>query len=92
MVYPCQKTELQGFLGMVYFMTRFVPHLSDNTVKFHEVLKKYIVFDFNSHYQKIFDAVKGVILDHKTLGLYHLTEELIFDVDSGMKRLGACLL
>ena len=30
----------------------------------HEFFRKSIVFDFSSHYQKIFDVVKGMILDH----------------------------
>ena len=77
---------------MVKFLTRFIPHLSDKTADLHEVLKKDVVFDFNSHYQKIFDVIKGVLSDHKVLGLYDPTEELLLKVSMSMKRLGACLL
>ena len=31
--YPKDKTELQSFLGMVNFLTWFVPHVSERTVE-----------------------------------------------------------
>ena len=91
--YPSDKTELQSFLGgMVNILMRFIPDLSDKTTDVHELLIRNIVFDFNSHYQKIFDMVKGEILDHRTLCIYDPTQKLILELDTNMKGLWACLL
>ena len=41
---PSNKTELQRFLGMVNYLSKFIPRLSDETAPLRELLRKYVQF------------------------------------------------
>ena len=85
LAYPTTKHELQPFLGMVNFLTQFIPYLSDKTAPLHELLKKEAVFNFDENYKSYFDNVKDAVKDSETLGLYDPEEDLVLEVNASTK-------
>ena len=92
MQYPVDKEEMQRFLGIVYFLTRFVRHLSEKTADLWELLQKNAVFDMTPHYKDIFNKVKKAMASAKKLALYDVKGDLILEVDGSTKGLDACLM
>ena len=51
-------TKLQEFLGLVMYLSPFIPGLSTLTAPLHELLKKDIDFTWNCTYDATFQQVK----------------------------------
>ena len=60
-------TELQVFLGMVTYLSPFIPGLSTLTAPLHELLKKDAEFSWDATYQTSFQCVKDAAVSDTTL-------------------------
>ncbi|KAK8782784.1 hypothetical protein V5799_015874 [Amblyomma americanum] len=49
---PCNRKELQTFLGMVNFVSRFIPNMSTLTASLRELLKKNAAWVWEDRHQK----------------------------------------
>ena len=74
MQYPADKQEMKSFFGMVNFLTRFEPHLSEKTA---DLLKRNAVFDMTPHYKNILNKVMKAMESSKTLTLYDPKEDVM---------------
>ena len=54
-------TQLQKFLGLVTYLSSFIPSLSSFTAPLCELLKKATEFIWNNNYQEAFDKVKSMV-------------------------------
>ena len=91
---PASETpsQLQKFLGMVTYLSPFVPSLSSFTAPLHGLLKKDVEFTWNETYQDAFDSVKSLVCSNTTLCYFDVYRPVIIQVDSSKKGLGAALL
>ena len=64
---PTNITELQEFLGMVTYLSPFIPGLSTLTVPLYELLKKDAEFRWDASYQTAFQCVKDAVVCDTTL-------------------------
>lgn len=55
---PINKKQLQSFLGMVNYLRNFIPNLSEMVVPFRELLKKNVLWQWNSQCQLAFCKFK----------------------------------
>ena len=60
-------TELQEFLGMVTYLSPFIPGLSTLTALLHELLKKDAKFSWEASYQTALQCVKDAVVSDTTL-------------------------
>lgn len=58
MNYPKDKKELQRFLGMVTYISKFIEIFSHKTAPLRELLKKNVNFIFDKNQQIVFDNLK----------------------------------
>ena len=58
---PQDKTTLQEFLGMVTYLSPFIPHLSQHTADLRGLLKKAVDFVSSPSHQMAFEKVKDLI-------------------------------
>ena len=58
---PTSKTDLQRFLGMVVYLPKFTPNLSNKTKEFCELILKEIVWDFGQLHERKFHEFKSTI-------------------------------
>ena len=64
---PTNVTELQEFLGLVTYLSPFMPVLSTLTAPLQELLKKDTDFSWNHTYDITFEWVKEAVISDTTL-------------------------
>ena len=55
---PTNAQELQSFLGMVNYLSRYTPDLATTTAPLRDLTKKDIIFVWGPEHKKAFDNVK----------------------------------
>ena len=93
---PCQQptniTELQEFLGLVMYLSPFIPGLSTLTAALHELLQKDTDFIWNHTYNATFQQVKEAVISDTTLRYFDPSLPMTIQVDVSQVGLGAALL
>ena len=89
---PTNVTKLQEFLGMVKYLSPFIPGLSTLTAPLHELLKKDTNFTWNCTYDAAFQCVKDAIINDTTLRYFDPSLPMTIPVDASQVGLGAVLL
>ena len=88
---PKNETQLQ-FLGMVTYLSPFIPSLSTHTAPLWELLKKDSEFMWNTTYQEAFNQIKQLVCKDTTLQYFNVQKPVTVQVDASKKGLGATLL
>ena len=89
---PTNITELQEFLGMVTYLSPFIPGLSSLTAPLCELLKKDTDFTGNCTYDATFQHVKDAIISDSTLRYFDPSLPVTIQVDASQVGLGVMLL
>ncbi|RUS85701.1 hypothetical protein EGW08_006577 [Elysia chlorotica] len=89
---PSNKTELQSFLGMIQYLSPFIPRLSEKTTALRELLKKDSVWDWTSSHENIYQKMKDDIHQHLQLSYFDPHKPTTLEVDSSLNGLGAALI
>ena len=89
---PTNITELQEFLGLVMYLSPFMPGLSTLTAPLHELLKKDTDFTWNHTYDAAFQHVKEAVISNTTLRYFDPSLPMTIQVDASQVGLGAVLL
>ena len=89
---PTNVTKLQEFLGMVTYLSPFIPGLSTLTAPLYELLKKDTDFTWNTTYHAAFQCVKDAIISDTTLWYFDLSLPMTIQVDASQVGLGVALL
>ena len=92
MPYPTDAQSLRRFLGMVNYLDKFLPRLSEET----EVLRKLTEKDtqwcwFPTHAQAV-ARVKEMIISAPVLAYYDVTKPVVIQCDMSKSGLGKALL
>ena len=88
---PTNREELQSFLGLASYLSRFVPRFSDK-VQHMRQLATASTFHWKDIHQAEFDNVKLALADPEVLRYYRSNEEVTIQVDASGKGLGAVLI
>ena len=89
---PENQTQLQQFLGMVTYLSPFIPSLSTHTAPLWELLKKDSEFMWNTTYQEAFNQIRQLVCKDTTLQYFDVRKPVTVQVDASKKGLGAALL
>ena len=89
---PTNITELQEFLGLVTYLSPFIPGLSTLTAPLQELLKKDTDFSWNCTYDTTFEWIKEAVISDTTLRYFDPSLPMTIQVDSSQVGLGAALL
>ena len=89
---PTNITELQEFLGLVTYLSPFIPGLSTLTAPLRELLKKDTIFSWNRTYDVAFEQVKEAVISDTTLRYFDPSLPVTIHVDAAQVGLGAALL
>ena len=89
---PKNVTELQEFLGLVTYLSPFIPGLSILTAPLRELLKKDTDFSWNRTYDITFEWVKEAVISDTTLRYFDPSLPVTIQVDASQVGLGAALL
>ncbi|XP_062533173.1 uncharacterized protein LOC134202123 [Armigeres subalbatus] len=89
---PQTKEELRSFLGLVTYVSRFIPNLATVNHPLRELLKQESSFDWKSVHQEAFDQLKKMIGSVDNLGYYDPNDRTLLITDASGVGLGAVLL
>ena len=88
---PKSKTDVKRFLGLVQYLSRFLPKLSEISQPLRELTKESVPFLWSSTQQTAFNTLKQLITDAPVLKYYDLNEPVSIECDSSSYGLGAVL-
>ena len=89
---PQNKGELQSFLGMVTYLSPFIPQLSSHTATLRGLLKTNVEYSWNATYQVTFDKLKSLVCEDTALRYFNMKKPVTIQVDASGKGLGATLI
>ena len=88
---PKDVTELETILGMMAYVAKFIPNLSDINAPLRE-LKKEKDWKWTRTHQDAFDRVKKILTSQPVLKFYDVNKPVTLTVDASNKGLGAAIL
>lgn len=89
---PTNKTELQRFLGMVTYLQKFIPNMSDLTQPLRKLLEKETEWEWTSEQEQAIVALKKLLSSPPVLRYYNVNDDVTLQVDASSYALGAALL
>ena len=84
--------SLQTFLGMVQFLSRFIPNLASTAAHLWSLTKKSSEFVWSPEHRSAVDRIKKVITTPASLQYFDSTQPVTIQVDASQRGIGAVLL
>ena len=89
---PQNVANLQSFNGMVNYLKKFIPVLSELLEPLRKLCKSGVKWAWESEQQNAFEVIKQVITTLPVLTYFDKTKEHTIQCDASKKGLGAVLL
>ncbi|CAB3997901.1 retrotransposon-like family member retr-1, partial [Paramuricea clavata] len=89
---PSNLTEPQSFLGMVNYLNRFSPILSQISLPLRQMTKKDVPFMWQPEQQQAFQELKQVITEAPVLSYYNPEKKNLIQSDASLKGIGCVLM
>ena len=89
---PENRNDLQRFLGMVQYLAKFIPHLSELASPLRMLLKKESSWCWYEQHQKSYDKIKKACGEQPLLRYYDVSKNVTLSLDASMSALGAVCL
>ena len=89
---PSSKKEVQSFIGMINYLSKFCGRLSELSKPIQELSKERVLINWGPEHKEAFDAIKKELVKVPILAYYNPNKETVLETDSSIKGLGTCLL
>ena len=89
---PQCKEDLMRFLGMVQYLSKFLPSLSDCAAPLREIIKKNVEFVWEQPQIDSFEKIKTLITTAPVLQFYNPDIPVTLQVDASKLGVGACMM
>ena len=89
---PTDMTGVQRLLGMVLYLTKFVPHLSDIAKPLRDLTLKGSDWIWEGPQQRAFEAIKKCVSCTPVLKYYNQDDEVTLQCDASQSGLGVAFL
>ena len=89
---PSMKQELQSFIGMVNYLSQFIPSMSELTTPLRKLLKRDILFQWTESHEEAFRKLKDSISSDVCLQYFDPAKPVRLQVDASKVGLGAVLI
>lgn len=88
---PTSKEEIQSFVGVVQFASRFIPNKSEVLAPLNYILKKDVEFTWGPEQQKAFTHIQNLLTQSPTLAFFDPNQQITLSADASSYGIGACL-
>lgn len=89
---PTNKVELTRFLGMVTYLSKFVPNLSDKANGLRHISNDGVEWKWEISHQNDFDEIKKLITTTPVLKYFDVNKPIVIQADASDFALGACIM
>ena len=89
---PENKEDLQRFLGMITYLSTFIPNFSKESQPLRELLKTDVPFVMSEDHIHCFNNLKQLVSSTIYLKFFDPKKPTVLEVDSSMKGLGADII
>ena len=89
---PTSKQDVKRLLGMVNYLQRFAPKLSEITAPLRDLLKEQTCFEWDAVHELSLAAIKKVISEAPVLKFFDPNGSVEIQCDASDRDLGACLM
>ncbi|XP_030031283.2 uncharacterized protein K02A2.6 [Manduca sexta] len=89
---PKDQKELHRFLGMITYISRFIPNVSEVTAPLRELIKKDVIFMWGNRQQESYNMLKKLISEPPVLKYFQINQLITLSVDASKDGLGSVLL
>ena len=91
MLAPCNKEDLQRFLGMITYLEKFLPNLATETAPLRLLLEKGTEWSFDKPQQQAFEKLKDLVTESPVLKFFDPSLPIKVTSDASQHGLGAIL-
>ena len=92
MLKPANLKDLQTFLGMVQYLSKFSPRIAEIAELLWDLTKKHTPYAWGPEHNHAFDSIKKEIVYAPIVRYYDPKKETVLQTDASIKGLGTCLL
>lgn len=89
---PRDLKQLQAFLGLCNFYSRFIRDFSTTLAPLYQLLKKDVKFVWGQEQQKCFQVVKNLFCSNQVLKFYNSSYETLLECDASGYGIASCLM
>lgn len=89
---PQDKAALLRFLGMVQYLAKFIPNLSEVSAPLRQLLEEEVAWHWEPKQAQSFERLKTLVNNTPVLHYYDVNKEVTLSVDASSEGLGAVLL
>lgn len=89
---PECKKDVERFLGMVTYLAKFVPNMSQNTEPLRRLTRDEVAWHWEKEHQNTFNNLKTILTEAPLLRYYDVKLPVTLSVDASKSGLGAVLL
>ena len=88
---PENKEELRRFLGMVNYLSQFIPNMSQVNAPLRDLLKREIQWVWGSEHDRALQQLKQSLTSQPLLKFFDVNKPVRIQTDASQRGLGACL-
>lgn len=88
---PKNVAQLQSFLGMINYYSKFIPNLATELHSLYQLLKKGVHFDWTNEHESAFVKCKNLLASNNVLALYDPSKEIVISCDASPYGVGCVL-
>ena len=88
---PTNVSDVRTLMGVVQFLSRFIPNLSATSGAIRQLLKQVNSFEWNEPQQRAFAAIKDALRDPRVLRHFDPRGEVVIATDASGQGLGGVL-
>ncbi|KAL9983272.1 hypothetical protein ACROYT_G005418 [Oculina patagonica] len=89
---PQNKKDVERLLGMVTYLSKFIPNMSALTEPLRALLKQEVQWHWEEQQEKALNEIKKVLTSKPVLSYYDVNKPVKLSVDASQSGLGAMLL
>ena len=92
MTVPTNKKQVQSFMGMTNYLSKFSVRLSEIAEPIREFAKDKVPFNWGTEHYSTFTQMKKEIAHALKLAYYYAKKQNLLQTDASIKGLAICLL